>query len=78
MIRGIAAPAMQLIYCPDVTHYVACAGAIGRFLLRRGGRIAVAVDANGRMKELVGLYQEAHGRKCFKGPQPPACRSVGY
>ena len=33
--RRIALPAMQLIYCHDVADYVACAGAIGRFLLRR-------------------------------------------
>jgi hypothetical protein len=69
-VRRIAAPVMQLIYCPDVTDYIACAGAVGRFLLRRA-RIAVALDANGRIKELVGLYRESHGRKYFKGPQPP-------
>ncbi|WFU38817.1 acyl-CoA acyltransferase [Bradyrhizobium sp. CB82] len=67
-IRGIALLAMQLIYCTDVADYVACAGAIGRFLLWRG-RICVALDANGRMKGLVGLYRER--RKYFKGPQRP-------
>ena len=69
-IRRIAVPAMQLIYCHDVACYIACAGAIGRFLLRRG-RIAVALDADGYVKELVGLYRPLHGRKYFKGPQPP-------
>jgi hypothetical protein len=69
-IRGIALLAMRLIYCPDVADYVACAGAIGRFLLRRG-RILVALDANGRMKDLVGLYRGRRGRKYFKGPQRP-------
>ena len=69
-IRGVALPAMRLIYCPDVADYVACAGAIGRFLLRRG-RISVALDANGRMKDLVGLYGGRLGRKYFKGPQRP-------
>jgi hypothetical protein len=69
-IRQIALPAMQLIYCRDLADYVASAGAIGRFLLRRG-RISVAVDANGRMKDLVGLYREPMGRKYFKGPQRP-------
>ncbi len=67
-IRRIAPLAMQLIYCPDVADYVACAGAIGRFLLRRG-KVAVALDANGRIKDLVGLYREY--RKYFKGPQCP-------
>ena len=69
-IRRIAVPAMRLIYCHDVADYVACAGAIGRFLLRRGW-ISVALDANDRMKDLVGLYREARGRKYFKGPQCP-------
>jgi hypothetical protein len=68
-IRGIA-PAMQLIYCHDVADYIACAGAIGRFLLRRG-RISVVLDANGHMNDLVGFYRALHGRKYFKGPQCP-------
>ncbi|GLR86590.1 hypothetical protein GCM10007857_33010 [Bradyrhizobium iriomotense] len=41
---------------------------IGHFLLWRG-RISVALDANGRMKGLVGLYRER--RKYFKGPHRP-------
>ena len=36
--------AMQMIYCRDVADYLACAGVIGRFLLRRG-RISLALDA---------------------------------
>jgi hypothetical protein len=65
----IAPPAMQLIYCHDMADYVACAGAIGRFLLRRG-KVVVALDANGRMNDLVGFYRERR-RKYFKGPQCP-------
>ena len=69
-VRQIRLPAMQMIYCPDVADYVACAGAFGRFLLPRG-RISVALDANGRIEDLVGLYREPLGRKYFKGPQRP-------
>ncbi|WP_065752166.1 acyl-CoA acyltransferase [Bradyrhizobium paxllaeri] len=68
-IRRIA-PAMQLIYCHDVADYIACAGAIGRFLLRRG-RISVALDANGHMNDLFGFYRAPRGRKYFMGPQRP-------
>jgi hypothetical protein len=69
--RGwIAPPAMQLIYCRDIADYVACAGAIGRYLLARG-KAAVICDANGRIPGLLGLYTEARGRKYYKGPQPP-------
>jgi hypothetical protein len=68
--RRIAPRAMQLIYCADVADYVACAGAIGRFLLRRG-RFSVALDANGPMKDLVGLYRQTQGPRYFKGPHCP-------
>jgi len=66
---GIRLPAMQMIYCPDVADYVVCAGAIGRFLLRHG-RISIALDANGPVPGLVGIYR-AVGRKYFKGPHCP-------
>lgn len=69
-VRRIKVPAMQLVYCSDVADYVACAGAVGRFLLRRG-RITVALDANGRVKDLVGFYRGSSGRKYFKGPKCP-------
>jgi hypothetical protein len=69
--RGwIAPPAMQLIYCREIADYVACAGAIGRFLLARG-KASVICDANGRIPGLFGLYTEARGRKYFKGPHRP-------
>jgi hypothetical protein len=69
--RGwIAPPAMQLIYCRDISEYVACAGAIGRLLLRRG-KISVIVDANGAIEGLRGLYTEKRGRKYFKGRNQP-------
>jgi len=63
-----ALPAMQLIYCRDLSDYVACAGAIGRFLLRRG-RVSVLTDANGPIPGLVGFYTDRRGRKYAKGPR---------
>lgn len=69
--RGwIAPPVMQLIYCRDVGDFVACAGAIGQLLLRRG-KISVVLDANGKVPGLIGLYTERRGRKYFKGPHRP-------
>ncbi len=69
--RGwIAPPAMQLVYCRDLAEYVACAGTIGRLLLRRG-KISVIVDANGATEGLRGIYIEKRGRKYFKGPHRP-------
>jgi hypothetical protein len=69
-VGRIRLPAMQMIYCPDVADYVVCAGAIGRFLLRRG-RISIALDANGPVPSLVGIYREPIGCKYFKGPHCP-------
>lgn len=69
--RGwIAPPAMQLIYCRDISEYTQCAGAIGRALIRHG-KISVILDANGPVPGLIGLYSKARGRKYFKGPHPP-------
>jgi hypothetical protein len=69
--RGIVPlPAMQLGYCRSVADYVICAGAIGRYLLRRG-RPIIIVDANGAVAGLPGVYSEARGRKYFKGPRQP-------
>jgi hypothetical protein len=69
--RGwIAPPAMQLIYCRDVSDFTACAGAIGRLLLRKG-MFSVLLDANGSVPGLIGLYTERRGRKYFKGPRRP-------
>lgn len=66
----IGLPAMQLIFCRNIDDFVACAGAVGRFLLKRGTPLVV-VDANGPMEGLAGFYSEARGQKYFRGPNPP-------
>jgi hypothetical protein len=69
--RGvIPVPAMQLGYCRGIEDYVRCAGAIGRYLLRRGKPVII-VDANGPIAALPGIYSEVRGRKYFKGPHQP-------
>ena len=69
--RGIIPlPALQLGFCREIADYVGCAGAIGRYLLRRG-RPIVILDANGPIADLAGVYSEARGRKYFKGPARP-------
>jgi hypothetical protein len=69
--RGIIpVPAMQLGYCRSVPDYIRCAGAIGRYLLRRGKPVII-IDANGPVTGLTGVYSEARGRKYFKGPHQP-------
>jgi hypothetical protein len=69
--RGrISLPAMQLIYCRDVADYVACAGVLGKLLARRG-KFSVALDANGPVEGVTGIYTERRGRKYCKGPHRP-------
>jgi hypothetical protein len=69
--RGIVPlPALQLGYCRSIPDYVHCAGAIGRYLLRRGKPVII-VDANRPMPGLPGVYSAARGRKYFKGPHRP-------
>ena len=69
--RGIIPlPALQLGFCRDISDFVRCAGAIGRYLLWRGQPIIV-FDANEPSAGVVGVYSEARGRKYFRGPQRP-------
>ncbi|MGY8635148.1 acyl-CoA acyltransferase [Bradyrhizobium sp. 14AA] len=69
-VGRIRLPSMQLIYCASVADYIVCAGNIGRFLVRHGW-MAIALDANGPVTGLVGIYREPIGRKYFKGPHCP-------
>jgi hypothetical protein len=66
----IGLPAAQLIYCRSVDDFVACAGAVARFLLKHAKPLVV-VDANGPIAGLAGFYSEARGQKYFRGPNPP-------
>jgi len=69
--RGIIPlPVLQLGYCREMSDFVRCAGAIGRYLLWRGKPIVI-LDANGPIAGLAGVYSEARGRKYFKGPRQP-------
>jgi hypothetical protein len=70
--RGIIpVPAMLLGFCNSVADYVRCAGALGRYLLRRGTPVVI-VDANGPVPGLTGIYREPQGRKYCKGPHRAA------
>lgn len=63
-------PALQLVYCREIKDYVRCAGAIGRFLIRRGKPLVI-LDATAPVAGLAGFFTETRGRKYFKGPNPP-------
>ena len=70
-------PCMRLIYCRDIAEFVRCAGALGRFLMKRGYP-SVVLDANQPVRGLIGAYVGARGRKYFRGPCPPRLGDLAY
>lgn len=64
-------PCYQVVYCRSLADLSRCAGAMGRFLLRRGILLCF-VDAKESIAGLVGWYRPNKGLKYFKGPKPPS------
>jgi len=73
----LSIPGAQLIYCRDIADFTRFAGALGRFLLKHG-LMFVALDANGPIDGLIGIYRESRGRKYFKGPNAPRLGDLAY
>jgi hypothetical protein len=67
----------QLIYCRDVSEFVAFAHAIGRYLLFRSGPLCV-LDAIDDMPGLVGRFFTGRFPKYFKGPARPNLGDLAY
>ncbi|WP_292371348.1 hypothetical protein [Mesorhizobium sp.] len=70
ILRGLI-PCCQVVYCRSHVDLVRCAGALGRFLLRRG-KLLCLVDAMGPVPGLSGRYFPKKGIKYFKGPKQPS------
>jgi hypothetical protein len=70
-------PFMRLIYCRDAADFHACAGALGRYLLRHGV-VSVLLDVMDTMPPLPGMYSQKLGRKYFKGQHPPHLGDLAY
>ncbi|MGX5839240.1 hypothetical protein ACWGTI_00815 [Mesorhizobium sp. ArgA1] len=64
-------PCAQIVYCRSLADLSRCAGALGRFVLRRGILLCL-VDAREPIPGLFGRYFANRGIKYFKGPNPPA------
>jgi len=73
--RGLV-PFARLVYCRDFDDFIRFAGAIGRFLVRRGYPFVV-LDANGPVRGLVGVYSN-NFPKHFKGPDRPRLGDFAY
>jgi hypothetical protein len=70
-------PGVQLIYCRDIDDLVRFAGPLGRFLALRG-KLVIAMDSNGPIARLPGLYIEGNSPRFFKGPAPPRLGDISY
>jgi len=67
----------RLIYCRDIGELPAFAGAVGRYLLRRGIFLCL-IDASGPLPGLVGKFLANREPKYFKGPDAPALGDLAY
>ncbi len=70
-------PYVDLIYCRDLADFGRLAKPLGRFLARRGF-FPVIVDANDKIRDLVGVYFPQRRPKYFKGPEQPRLGDLAY
>jgi hypothetical protein len=66
-----------VIYCRSTAELSQCAGAIGRFLLRKANLLCV-IDANQPVPGLTGRYFAEKGPKYFRGPNPPSLGDLAF
>jgi hypothetical protein len=69
-------PQFLAIFCRSIDDFVAHAGPLARHLLR-SGPAAIAIDANGPIEGLCGLFRPGEGRY-FRGPHAPRLDDLTY
>ena len=67
----------RLLYCRDAREIPAFAGALGRYLLRRGIFLCL-IDASGPLPGLVGRFLANREPKYFKGVDAPRLGDLAY
>jgi hypothetical protein len=70
-------PYVYVVYCRSAQDFVRFAGPLGRFLAWRGFPL-VALDSDGPIPGLVGVYSEDVVPKYFRGPDKPRLGDVAY
>ncbi|MFI4975624.1 MAG: hypothetical protein ACHP84_13875 [Caulobacterales bacterium] len=68
---------MQLIYCRDPGSFVQHAGALGRFLLRRGV-VCVICDAEAAIRGLAGWFVKDKVPRYYRGPDRPGLNDLAF
>jgi hypothetical protein len=69
--------AAQLVYARDTDRFAACAGPLGRFLLKRGAPLVIC-DAPAPIQGLVGVWFKDRGPRYFKGPDRPRLNDLAF
>jgi hypothetical protein len=69
--------AAQLVYARHTDRFAACAGPLGRFLLRRGAPLVIC-DAPAPIQGLAGVWFKDRGPRYFKGPQRPRLNDLAF
>jgi hypothetical protein len=69
-------PQFLLIYCRSISDFATHGGPLARHLLY-GGSAAIAIDANGPIEGLLGLFRPGQGRY-FHGPRAPRLGDLAY
>jgi len=73
---GTFVPLGRLIYCRSLDSFVRFAGAIGRYLLRRGCPLVIS-DADGLLAHVPSIYLKG-ARRYWKGPKPMRLGDMAY
>jgi hypothetical protein len=76
-IERLPFAAMQLIYARDTAAFVACAGAVGRFLARQGAP-CVLLDAEAAIPGLAGVFFKDRVPRYYKGPSRPRVNDLSF
>jgi hypothetical protein len=76
-IAGVPFSVAQLVFACDTDRFTACAGPLGRFLLRRGAPLVIC-DAPAPIPGLAGLWFRDRGTRYFKGPERPRLNDLAF
>ncbi len=76
-VKGLRTVAMQVVYCRDTAHFSDAAGAVGRFLLRRGVAV-VFCDEERPLKGQIGQFFKDRAPKYYRGADRPRLNDLAY
>ena len=76
-VKHLGKAVMQLAYCRDTADFTRNAGAVGRFLARRGVAVALC-DGEGPIAGLIGRFFKDRAPKYFKGADRPRPNDLAY